>query len=294
MSQTLPPLKRIAAVHDLSGVGKCSLTVALPIISATGVECACMPTAVLSTHTGEFTGYTMRPLTDEMLPMAEHWRREGVRFQGIYSGYLASPAQAALLEEVLSILADEDTLVIIDPVMADHGRYYRGLDGRICQAFRRLCARADIITPNITEAAFLTGLSYRSGPHEASYLDELLSGLRELGPRYAALTGARPVSGGVGNLALDCKTGERYAALGPEREGVYYGGGDIFASALSALLVRGAELRPALETASSLVEESVARSLLRPERPRRFGMDFEGALPAYVRKVEALFAGSGK
>ena len=98
----------------------------------------------------------------------------------------------------------------------------------------------------------------------------------------------------MGNLALDCKTGERYAALGPEREGIYYGGGDIFASALAALLVRGAALRPALELASSLVEESVARSLLRPERPRRFGMDFEGALPAYVRKVEALFAGTGK
>ena len=97
MDNTLPPLKRIAAIHDLSGLGKCSLTVALPVISATGVECACIPTAVLSTHTGEFTGWTFRDLSDDMLPIARHWQREGVRIDGIYSGYLASPEQAELL-----------------------------------------------------------------------------------------------------------------------------------------------------------------------------------------------------
>ena len=124
MDNTLPPLKRIAAIHDLSGLGKCSLTVALPVISATGVECACIPTAVLSTHTGEFTGWTFRDLSDDMLSIAHHWQRIGVRIDGVYSGYLASPEQAQLLAQTLDCIAAPDTLVVIDPVMADNGSYY--------------------------------------------------------------------------------------------------------------------------------------------------------------------------
>ena len=157
MDNTLPPLKRIAAIHDLSGLGKCSLTVALPVISATGVECACIPTAVLSTHTGEFTGWTFRDLSDDMLPIARHWQREGVRIDGIYSGYLASPEQAELLSQTIDCIAAPDTLVIVDPVMADNGIYYSQIDERMCAAFRRLLSRADVITPNITEAALLAG-----------------------------------------------------------------------------------------------------------------------------------------
>ena len=124
MDNTLPPLKRIAAIHDLSGLGKCSLTVALPVISATGVECACIPTAVLSTHTGEFTGWTFRDLSDDMLPIAHHWQCIGARIDGVYSGYLASPEQAQLLAQTLDCIAAPDTLVVIDPVMADNGSYY--------------------------------------------------------------------------------------------------------------------------------------------------------------------------
>lgn len=142
MDNTLPPLKRIAAIHDLSGLGKCSLTVALPVISATGVECACIPTAVLSTHTGEFTGWTFRDLSDDMLSIAHHWQRIGVRIDGVYSGYLASPEQAQLLAQTLDCIAAPDTLVVIDPVMADNGSYYSKIDDRMCAAFRRLLSRA--------------------------------------------------------------------------------------------------------------------------------------------------------
>ena len=133
MSAPLPPLKRILAVHDLSGVGKCSLTVALPVISAAGVECACMPTAVLSTHSGDFYGFTKHDLSGELLPMAEHWKREGVRFDGIYTGYLASPAQAAVVEQIIDQLAGPDTLIVVDPVMADNGKLYAGFDNKFPQ-----------------------------------------------------------------------------------------------------------------------------------------------------------------
>lgn len=195
MDNTLPPLKRIAAIHDLSGLGKCSLTVALPVISATGVECACIPTAVLSTHTGEFTGWTFRDLSDDMLPIAHHWQRIGARIDGVYSGYLASPEQAQLLAQTLDCIAAPDTLVVIDPVMADNGSYYSQIDDRMCAAFRRLLSRADVITPNVTEAALLAGLPYEPGTHSDAYLAQLFQALGALGAGVVTVTGRAPAAG---------------------------------------------------------------------------------------------------
>ena len=288
MDNTLPPLKRIAAIHDLSGLGKCSLTVALPVISATGVECACIPTAVLSTHTGEFTGWTFRDLSDDMLPIARHWQREGVRIDGIYSGYLASPEQAELLAQTIDCIAAPDTLVIVDPVMADNGIYYSQIDERMCAAFRRLLSRADVITPNITEAALLAGLPYEPGTHSDAYLAQLFRALGALGAGVVTVTGVRPQPDVIGNVACDCCTGEMYASMRPAHPGLFYGTGDVFASALAGLLVRGAPLSDALETATALTDESICRSLWR-DTPRHFGVDFEGALPAYIRRVEKIF-----
>ena len=283
----LPPLRRIAAVHDLSGLGKCSLTVALPVISATGVECACLPTALLSTHTGEFTGWTLRDLSEEMLPIARHWKRTGARFDGVYTGYLATPEQTHTVEQVIDLIASPDTLVVVDPVMADNGSYYSNMDGEMCEAFRNLIRRADVITPNITEAALLAGMEYTPDGHDERYLRKLFSELASLGPRAVAVTGVR--SGGqIGNAAFDTRTGETFLCQRESRPGLFYGTGDLFASALSALLVRGASLRQALETATSLTDDSIRRTA-RHDTPRRFGVDFEGALPAYLRRVEALF-----
>ena len=279
MDNTLPPLKRIAAIHDLSGLGKCSLTVALPVISATGVECACIPTAVLSTHTGEFTGWTFRDLSDDMLSIAHHWQRIGVRIDGVYSGYLASPEQAQLLAQTLDCIAAPDTLVVIDPVMADNGSYYSKIDDRMCAAFRRLLSRADVITPNVTEAALLAGLPYEPGTHSDAYLAQLFQALGALGAGIVTVTGVRPQPDVIGNVACDCRTGEMHVSMRPAHPGVFYGTGDVFASALAALLVRGAPLSAALETATALTDESICRSLWR-DTPRRFGVDFEGALLA--------------
>ena len=207
MKNTNEPLKRIAAIHDLSGLGKCSLTVALPIVSASGVECACIPTALLSTHTGEFTGWTLHDLSGEMLPIAEHWRSVGARFDGIYSGYLASPEQEFLLERIIDLIADGDTMVIVDPAMADNGEYYINFDFRMCEAFRRLCTRAHIITPNVTEAAFLSGLPYKTAPHDMAYIDSLFDGLAPLGPEIIAITGVRPSAREIGMVVRDRRTG---------------------------------------------------------------------------------------
>ena len=285
----LPPLKRIAAVHDLSGLGKCSLTVALPVISATGVECSCIPTALLSTHTGEFTGWTLRDLSDEMLPIARHWNAVGVRFDGVYTGYLANPAQAQMVEQVLDLIAGPESMIVVDPVMADNGSYYSNMGEEMCAAFRHLIRRADVITPNMTEAALLTGTAYMPDGHDDASLRALLYALSELGPRIVTITGVR-AQGRIGNAALDVRTGEICHCLRPSHPGLFYGTGDIFASSLAALLVRGATLRDALETATALTDDSIARSL-RHDTPRRFGVDFEGALPAYIRRVGNLFEG---
>lgn len=281
-------LKRIAAIHDLSGLGKCSLTVALPVISASGVECACIPTALLSTHTGEFGGFTFRDLSDELLPIAEHWRSEGIAMDGIYTGYLASPEQEELLEKAIDVLADRDTLIITDPVMADNGAYYSKLDDRMCSAFRRLCARADIITPNITEASLLTGLPYREYPYEEGYIRSLLGGLADIGPRVVAITGVRPDGKTVGTVALDRRTGELSSAFRPLRDGMFYGTGDLFASSFAALIVRGADTQTALSAACSLVGESIDNTIKRAS-PRRLGVDFETALPGYIKTVAQIF-----
>jgi len=289
MELNLQPLKRIAAVHDLSGFGKCSLTMALPVISACGVECACIPTALLSTHTGEFKNFRITDLSGEMVPIADHWRAEGIAFDGIYSGYLASPEQEKQLEQVIDRLAGENTLIIVDPVMADNGEYYHNFDERMCASFRRLCRRAAVITPNITEAALLTGMDFREGVHEESYVTALLEGLAAICPGTVVITGVRPDAGRVGAVARDA-SGARSEAFRPVHPGIFYGTGDLLASSLAALLVRGAPADKALQASVALVGDSIERTFRRGTI-RRFGVDFEGALPEHIRRVEDIFRG---
>ena len=189
------------------------------------MECACIPTALLSTHTGEFTGWTRRDLTDQMLPIARHWASLGLEFDGIYSGYLASPEQALILEEVIGTIAGPETLVICDPAMADNGEYYAGFDDGMTQAFRRLCARADVITPNVTEAALLSGVEYRAAPHSKGYISRLFTGLEKHAGRYVAITGVHPADGVIGTVVRDRATGEERSAMSKAYPGMFYGTG---------------------------------------------------------------------
>ncbi len=281
-------LIRIAAVNDLSGFGKCSLTVALPVISATGVECCCLPTALLSTHTGGFAGYTFKDLSDEMLPIARHWREVGVTFDGVYSGYLASAQQAQVLRRAVSVIRTEKTKIIVDPVMADNGKYYSNFGQDMCDAFIDLCSEADIITPNITEAALMTDTQYINGPHSEEYVNLLLTRLSKICHGIIALTGVCPDEETIGTCAYNQQTGEKHLAVRPLRPGTFHGAGDLFASAFSALMLRGASLKDAAEAATVLVGESIDRTVKR-DTPRRNGVDFEGAMAKYILQVAKLF-----
>ena len=286
--EKLPTLPRMAAVHDLSGLGKCSLSVALPIVSATGVECCCIPTALLSTHTGGFTDWTFTDLSGDIVPIAEHWPRLGVGFDAIYSGYLASPAQGKLLERVIELLRGGDTLVIVDPAMADNGRYYANLDDGMAECFRELIKKADIITPNMTEACFLTGMEYRTGVHDMAYITELIDRLSELGPHFVAVTGVSLEPGMVGIAARDNVSGKMCTVMKPALEGTFHGSGDVFASAFAALLTRKAALEDALRTAEDFVAAAIERTAQR-DTPRHYGLDFEGVLPDYIEMCKKLF-----
>ena len=182
--------KRVLAVHDISGVGKCSLTVALPIISAAGVECSVLPTAVLSTHTGGFTGFTYRDLTEDIAPIAAHWKSLRLHFDAIYTGFLGSFAQIDLVAAAIRDLSAKDTLVAVDPVMGDNGKLYTVFDASFPPAMKKLCAGADLIMPNLTEATLMLGEEYREGPYEKTYIKGLLQRLAKAIPtRQIVLTG---------------------------------------------------------------------------------------------------------
>lgn len=281
-------LPRMAAIHDISGLGKCSLTVALPIVSASGVECCCIPTALLSTHTGCFEDWTFHDLSDDILPIAEHWSKlDDIKFDAIYSGYLASEKQGELIEKCIDYLRNDDTLVIVDPAMADNGKYYANLDEKMSACFRRLISKADVITPNLTEACFITATEYVPAPHDEKFVNELLDKLSALGPKVVAITGVCPDSEHVGIVARDNRAGKTTRIMNVSHVGTFHGSGDVFASSFAALLTRGVPTDKALSIAEEFVSDCVERTEKR-NVPHHYGLDFESALPQYIRNIESL------
>ncbi|MBP3729442.1 MAG: bifunctional hydroxymethylpyrimidine kinase/phosphomethylpyrimidine kinase, partial [Lachnospiraceae bacterium] len=194
-------MKRILTIQDISCFGKCSITVALPVISSMGVETTILPTAVLSTHT-MFQGFTVKDLTDQLLPICQHWKKEGIHFDAIYTGYLGSAEEIEITKTIFREFKSPDTLIFIDPVMADNGKMYPAFDETYAALNAGLCGEADIIVPNITEACFMTGMEYKEEYDEA-YILELLSRLAKLGAKTVVLTGVSLSRGRTGIYGLD-------------------------------------------------------------------------------------------
>jgi len=264
-----------AAVHDLSGFGRCSLTVALPVLSVMGVQVSCLPTAVLSTHTGGFQGYTFRDLTEDMGPFLRHWQREGFQFDALYTGYLGSAEQIQLVEAFFDAFQREGNLTLVDPVMGDHGVLYSLYTKEMAEGMKRLCARADVIVPNMTEAAYLTGMEYRGEQHSREYLEEMCRRLLALGARQVVLTGVSPDKDRMGAA---CHDGREMTLYAPGKiPAAYDGTGDLFASVLLGALLRGQDLVQSTALAADFTRECVARSL-KNGTDRHHGVDFEPAL----------------
>lgn len=276
--------KRVAAIHDISCFGKCSLTVALPVISAMGVEVSAIPTAVLSTHTGGFTGYTFRDLTDDILPVVRHWQSLCLHFDAIYTGYLGSFQQIDIVREAFRALRSDGTLLIVDPVMADNGKLYAHFPKDFPSGMRKLCAEADVIVPNLTEAALLLDEPYVEGPYDRGYIEGLLKRLSRLGPKYAVLTGVWFDGDKLGAASYNAATGMVNFSLAPRVEGYFHGTGDVFASVLTGALLNGCALEQAVELAVNFTASSIRRTQA-AGTDIRFGVNFEAGLPALAAEL---------
>jgi pyridoxine kinase len=275
--------KRVAAIHDISGFGKCSLTVALPIISAAGIETAVIPTAVLSTHTGGFTGYTFRDLTDDILPIAQHWASENISFDAIYSGYLGSKAQVQIVIRALEILKNNDTKIIVDPVMADHGKLYAGFSEDFPQEMLALCKKAHIIVPNITEACFLVGKEYKAPPYNMEYIEDLLKCLYSEVGVDIVLTGVCFDNNNLGAAVMS--GGKINYCFAKKSDAVFHGTGDVFASALTAAVLKGKNLEQGTQIAVDFTRDCIERTLM-DNADRRYGVNFENELCTLIKYLE--------
>lgn len=277
--------KRALAVHDISCVGKCSLTVALPIISAAGVETSVLPTSVLSTHTGGFTGYTFRDLTDDILPIADHWQSLGLSFDAIYTGYLGSMRQLQLIGELFGRFG-QNALLLVDPVMADNGELYPGFDSSFPAGMRELCQKADVVVPNITEAVMMLDEPYVPGPYTAEYIEGLLRRLGEAFDGKIVLTGVYFDNSHLGAATYDAA--EIAYTMSRLIPGYYHGTGDVFGSALLSALLADKSLIEAAQIAVDFTVDSIQKT--GTDREARYGVRFEAALPGLMKSLGLLDA----
>ena len=272
--------KRILTVQDISCVGQCSLTVALPILSACGVETAVLPSAVLSTHTAGFTGYTFRDLTEDIPAICAHWVKEGIAFDAIYTGYLGSTKQIDYVADLFAKTGAAGCKKIVDPAMADNGVLYPGFDQVYADAMKGLCAKADYVVPNITEACFLTGIPYKT-EYDRAYIDALLDGLTAGGCKNVILTGVSYQEGRTGIVVYE---NGQYAYYEHEKlPNSCHGTGDIYASAFVGALVRGKSAYDAAAIAGNYTVECIKATAKLDNH--WYGAAFE---PVLMKLIEAL------
>ena len=275
------PYKKILTIQDISCVGQCSLTVALPIISACGIETCVLPSAVLSTHTGGFSGYTFRDLTEDMPAIAEHWVKEGISFEAVYTGYLGSARQIDYVADIFERTVSGNGLKIVDPAMADNGKLYPNFDAAFVEAMKGLCGKADYILPNITEACFLTGMTYKT-EYDRAYIDKLLEKLLALGSRNVILTGVSYAPEKTGVVVMENGIYSYY-----EHEKLpnsCHGTGDIYASSFVGALMRGKSSYDAARIAADYTVECIKATA--EEDNHWYGATFEPVLPKLIRALE--------
>ncbi len=251
--------ERVAAIHDISGFGRCSLTVVLPVLGAMGVECCPLPTAFLSAQTAfpKSDRAVFLDMTDQLERTGSHWQELGAEFDAIYSGFLGSETQIGLIREFIGKFRTEKTLVMVDPVMGDWGKPYRTYTADLCRRMGELAEHADVITPNLTEAAILLGEEYDPKPDEGK-VRAWLERLSLDGRRSVVITGITPQEGLVGAACFDRKNGEVSLHTAERVQVEYSGTGDLFSSVLLGALLRGKDLRDGVQLAVDFVQKCAA------------------------------------
>ena len=269
--------KRILTIQDISCVGQCSLTVALPILSACGMETAILPSAVLSTHTAGFSGFTFRDLTDDMPAIQAHWQKEGIKFDCIYTGYLGSTKQVGYVKNILTTMGKDGCVKVVDPAFADNGKLYSIFDMEYVAAMRTLCPVADILVPNISEACFLAGMEYKE-IYDKAYIKELLDKLLALGSSTIVLTGVGYEEGKTGVVVY--KNGEmEYYEHRRIAKGCH-GTGDVYASAFTGSLMNGKSIFEAAKIAADYTLECIEKT--QGDQTHWYGVKFELAIPTLI------------
>lgn len=275
--------KNVLAVHDISCIGRCSLTVALPILSYFGVETRLLPTALLSTHTGGFTNFSYLDLTSEMEKIMSAWQPLDLQFDAIYSGFMATGEQIGVLKKMIQTYKTEENKIVIDPVMADNGQLYQVFDDAFVERMAELVPFADVLTPNVTEACLLTKTPYQDDQHDSEFIATLLSKLLDQGAKAVVLTGIKTQKGKIG-VAVSSDSEYRQKQnkvdfqtyLAEEFPGTFHGTGDIFGSVLTAQLLKSDNLFESAKVAVDFVWETIKATPI--DADRRFGVDFEQVL----------------
>lgn len=275
-------MKRIVTIQDISCVGKCSLTVALPIISAMRIETAVIPTAVLSTHTA-FKNFTYRDLTGDLPKIAKHWKQEKFNFDGIYTGYLGSIEQIDILKEFFKQFKTPNNFIFIDPVMADNGKLYAGFDANFVKEMKKLCKMADIIVPNLTEASYMLEKEYKENYSEQEIKDILIE-LSNLGPKYVVLTGVSFKDNKLGVMSYNKETNEIFTYFKEKIPAKYHGTGDIFASTLVGAITNNNTLEEGLKIAVDYVWETI-NDTYKTNKKDAYGVNFETKIPYLINRI---------
>lgn len=254
-------IPKVAAIHDLSGLGKCSLTAAIPILAVCGVQAVPMPTAVLSNQTA-FESYTGADLSIYMPMIAEEWKKRKAEFQGIFTGYLSSEQEVKWVEGFIDEFRKEDTLILVDPVLGDEGKFYRGFGDEMCCAMRNLCKKADVITPNLTEALFLLGkdAALTEQGERLEIVEQYAKELSKLGPSTVIITGIHQGES-IWNVGFDAVNKECFSVSTRKIGEGYSGTGDILSSVVCGCMVRSESAHQALEKAAKLLEASIAEAV---------------------------------
>ncbi len=263
-------------------MGQCSLTVALPILSASGNETCILPSAVLSTHTAGFTGFTVRDLADDMPAIRRHWIKENIKFDCVYTGYLGSKEQIDYVLDIIRDLSADNSLTVIDPAMGDNGKLYPAFDAEYAREMRRLVGVADVTLPNITEACYLTGTEYKD-TYDKDYVVALCEKLLALGAKKVVLTGVGYVSDKLGVVVYD-KNSYRYYEHERIQQG-FHGTGDVYASAFTGALVNEFDAYDAAVIAADFTVKCIKKTL--PDKTHTYGVKFEPLLGEYAKTVGA-------
>ena len=276
--------KKAALINDISCLGRCSLTAAIPILSACGIESVPVPTGIFSAHT-EFEGFVKEDLTDKMEQFVDHWKSLGIRFDCIYSGYLANRKQTETVQRFLLDFKKSDTLCIVDPVMGDNGVFYKGIDDSFIADMRFLCSAADIIVPNVTEACMLADIEPEVDGYGMDFVKELLVSLRNITPARIVITGVDLGDDQIGCAVYDSLMGKANMFFTPKTEGRFPGTGDVFASALTAAVLNVKGFADAVQTAMGFTCKCV-EATLEAETDRKYGLCFEPEIKNLIKSLE--------